>query len=437
MKLAVIGGGGFRAPLLVKALADSPFEVHLYDDDPERLSVIRSVIVGLGLPQPRFHNDLAETLEDSDFVFTAIRVGGPEGRKLDEEIAARHGFLGQETVGLGGMAYALRTIPVARDIARAIAEHAPAAWTINFTNPAGVVTQAMQEVLGERVIGICDTPISLVQRVAGAAPIDAIDYVGLNHLGWLRSVTSGGRDLVQDLLADDDALAALDEAQVFGPEILRSIGALPNEYLFYYWFTREAITRISARDGRGAYLAAQQGDFYRAALATPERAHELWLDTLADREQTYGAEAREDATSRRSPEEYEAGGYQEVALTLMTALAGGTPALTISNVRNGQAIPQLPEDAVVEIPCLADGEGLHPLSVAPLSAEFAGLMVQVKGSDELLLAATAERDPELAVRALAAHPLIDSLNAARAALDDYCAEVPAIAAAIGRDSAAR
>lgn len=436
VKLTVIGGGGFRVPLLVKALADSPFEVHLYDADEARLQVIQSVIGQMPVPQPQFHGDLAQALHQADFVFTAIRVGGPEGRKLDEEIAAKHGFLGQETVGLGGMAYALRTIPVAREIARAIAKHAaPTAWTINFTNPAGVVTQAMQEVLGDRVVGICDTPISLVDRLAGTAPLDAIDYVGLNHLGWLRSAHSGGRDLVQELLADADALAEFEEARVFGAETLRSIGALPNEYLFYYWFTRDAIARISARDGRGAYLAAQQGAFYDAALAEPARALDLWHAALADREQTYGSETRTDAASRRAPEEYEAGGYQQVALTLMRALAGGAPALTITNVRNSlsgtRSIAQLREDAVVEVPCVADAGGISPLPVAPVSAELAGLMVQVKASDELLLAATAQRDPELAVRALAAHPLVDSLTAARAALTEYCTRVPAIATAVG------
>ena len=462
VKLAVIGGGGFRVPLLVKALAGSPFEVHLYDDDPARLSVIRNVIAGMGLPHPTFHGSadapagaqnhssrnaaasaghvtpdqaLAAALSNADFVFTAIRVGGPDGRALDERIAQRHGFLGQETVGLGGMAYALRTIPEARRIAAAIAAHAPNAWTINFTNPAGVVTQAMQEVLGDRAIGICDTPISLVHRVAGNAPLDSIDYVGLNHLGWLRSATSNGRNLVQELLADDDALPRLEEAQVFGPDVLRSIGALPNEYLFYYWFTREAIERIGQRDGRGAYLAAQQRAFYEAASAAPEHAAALWREALADREETYGAEAREDATSRRTEEEIAGGGYQEVALTLMAALAGGAPALTISNVRNDlggtRAIAQLPGSAVVEIPCRVDGTGIHPLPIAPVSPEMAGLMVQVKASDELLLAATRHRDPALAARALAAHPLIDSLGAGRAALVDYCAEVPAIAAAVG------
>ena len=449
VKLAVIGGGGFRVPLLVKALAGSPFEVHLYDDDPARLGVIRNVIAGMGLPLPAFHgmddacagadpgldHALTSALSGADFVFTAIRVGGPEGRALDERIAQRHGFLGQETVGLGGMAYALRTIPAARRIAAAIATHAPTAWTINFTNPAGIVTQAMQETLGNRAIGICDTPISLVHRVAGDAPLDSIDYAGLNHLGWLRSVTSHGRDLVRELLADDAALAGLEEAQVFGPDVLRSIGALPNEYLFYYWFTREAIERIGQRDGRGAYLAAQQGAFYAAAAAAPERAYALWSQALADREETYGAEAREDAASRRTEEEIAGGGYQEVALTLMTALAGGAPALTISNVRNDlggtRAIAQLPGSAVVEIPCLVDGNGIRPLPIAPVSTEMAGLMVQVKASDELLLAATSQRDAELAVRALAAHPLIDSLTAARAALAEYCAEVPVIATAIG------
>lgn len=491
MKLVVVGGGGFRVPLLVQALAHSPFTVHLVDDDAGRLSVIRHVIAGLDCPTPEFHTDLEGALPGADFVFTAIRVGGTEGRAGDEEIALAHGLLGQETVGVGGMAYALRTIPAARHVARTIAALAPNAWTVNFTNPAGVVTQAMREELGDRVVGICDTPISLVNRIAAGRPVDSIDYVGLNHLGWLRSLTSNGTDLVADLLhpgpsqpssctrsqhshpaepsccaqsqhphpadgscdsaqddhapahddyaptEDDqhptrtDPLDSLEEARVFGSDLLHSIGAIPNEYLFYYWFTREAIARITGRESRGAYLAEQQSRFYRAAAAQPSRATALWRAALADREETYGSESREDASSRRTEEEIAVGGYQEVALTLMHALSGGPAALMILNVRNEEhgvrAIPQLPDDAVVEIPCRVSRHGIHRETVAPIGSELAGLMVQVKASDELLLAATAQGDPLLALRAFAAHPLVDSLTVARELLRDYIAKQPLVA----------
>lgn len=207
MKLTIVGGGGFRVPQIVEALAKRPTsEIHvtdlcLYDVSRERVRVMEAVLEQLPVARkPRI--SVADSMDDAvvgaDFVFSAIRVGGTEGRVHDEIVPLRHGVLGQETVGPGGYAYAMRTIPVAMELARAVAEHAPHAWVINFTNPAGIITQAMREVLGARVIGICDTPIGLVKRVARALgePLSGIDYdyIGLNHLGWLRHAFAHGVD---------------------------------------------------------------------------------------------------------------------------------------------------------------------------------------------------------------------------------------------------
>ena len=174
MKLTILGGGGFRVPLVYEAVATAVTgltvdEVALYDVDPARLHTITSVIEGLGeqltssgravsLPRLNATSDLREALAGADFVFSAVRVGGAEARTVDERVALSLGLLGQETIGPGGLAYALRTLPVVLDIAHVIAEVAPRAWVINFTNPAGIVTEAMRTVLGDRVVGICDTP---------------------------------------------------------------------------------------------------------------------------------------------------------------------------------------------------------------------------------------------------------------------------------------
>ena len=202
MKLTILGGGGFRVPLVHGALvrddsAGRVTEVVLHDLDEQRLRAMSQVLTqaGAGIghaPTIRATTDLDEALRGADFVFSAIRVGGLAGRTLDERVALDLGVLGQETTGPGGLAYALRTVPVAVDIARRTREVAPNAWFINFTNPAGIVTEAMQGVLGDRVIGICDSPIALARRAIGALGIDQadteIDYVGLNHLGWLRGL---------------------------------------------------------------------------------------------------------------------------------------------------------------------------------------------------------------------------------------------------------
>ncbi|MFD5575513.1 family 4 glycosyl hydrolase, partial [Streptomyces cadmiisoli] len=258
MRLTILGGGGFRVPLVYGALLGDRAEgrvsqVTLYDEDPPRLTAMARVLRDqaaaasaadptVDAPTVTVTGELDEALRGADFVFSAIRVGGLEGRAADERIALAEGVLGQETVGAGGIAYGLRTVPVAREIARRIARHAPEAWVINFTNPAGLVTEAMAEVLGRRVIGICDSPVGLGRRIArvlGARPQDAwIDYVGLNHLGWVRGLRVGGRDELPRLLADTEALESFEEGRLFGAEWLRSLGAIPNEYLHYYYFNR-------------------------------------------------------------------------------------------------------------------------------------------------------------------------------------------------------
>ncbi|WP_418606785.1 hypothetical protein [Georgenia sp. SUBG003] len=240
MILTILGGGGFRVPLVYEAVAAARDrvrvdEVVLLDDDPGRLAVMAEVLAQAGrdssapagrqVPRVRATTDLDEALTGADVIFSAVRVGGTAGRTRDERVALGEGLLGQETVGPGGLAYALRTVPEVDRIAARIAELAPRAWTISFTNPASIVTEAMRARLGDRVVGICDTPISLVRRALRAVGLDArafdrgeaeIDYAGLNHLGWLRGIRVGGEDLLPGLLADDAALAGLEEARLMG-----------------------------------------------------------------------------------------------------------------------------------------------------------------------------------------------------------------------------
>ncbi|HHW83153.1 MAG TPA: 6-phospho-beta-glucosidase [Actinomycetales bacterium] len=454
MRLCMIGGGGFRTPQMFQALAADPdgliTELVLYDTDGERLKVIEGVIAQMdqreGKLAVRTTQDLVEAVTGADFIFTTLRVGGTEARALDEEIALEHGVLGQETVGVGGLAYALRTIPVARSIAETIAEHAPGAWTINFTNPVGVITQAMRESLGDRVVGICDTPIGLINRIAAitGTTVTRFDYAGINHLGWLRGVWGkyeedrSGRevDLLSMVLEDDDLLGQIEEAEWLGFDIVRSIHRLPNEYLYYYMYPREAVERISGRTTRGRQVADAQHEFYTSAAAEPERALELWEAALREREETYGSETREDPDERRSAEEIALGGYQKVAVQLMRALAGvDEPNRMVLNVQNtpgtGRLIRQLSRRSVVEVACAVGLNYVTPYPVERFHSEFAGLMVQVRGCDELLLRATERKDRAAAVRAFAIHPLVDSLNVARKLLDAYCERIPGVAEAIG------
>jgi 6-phospho-beta-glucosidase len=427
MKLAIIGGGGFRVPLVYQALAhsaDSPIDqVWLYDTSAARLGVISDVLRQLGGPLPvHFTTVLDEALAGSDFVFSAMRVGGLAGRVADERAAIDLGLVGQETTGPGGIAYALRTIPVALQLARRLLAVAPDAFVINFTNPAGLITEAMQALLGDHVIGICDTPSGLGTRLAALCEVPAdqvrLDYAGLNHLGWLRGAYYQDRDLVREVLASDQALAQLEETQLMGARWLRTLGMIPNEYLYYYYCNREA--RRSGQQTRGEYLRQQQEAFYRSATADPARALDAWQRTLSEREASYMAEARPAGTDRPAG----GGGYEYVALALISAIAADRASTMILNVRNGDALPGLPPAAVVEVPCHVDGKGARPLTVtAPGGAEL-GLMQQVKAVEQLTIRAATEHDRRLAYEALALHPLVDSVTVADELLTTYCRNEP-------------
>ncbi|MFC4592490.1 6-phospho-beta-glucosidase [Sphaerisporangium corydalis] len=440
MRLTILGGGGFRVPLVYGALlrgTGGPLieEVVLYDVSEERLNAIGHVLARLAAghdrpPRVRATTDLDDALRDATFVFSAIRVGGLEGRTADERVALDLGVLGQETIGPGGVAFGLRTIPVAMRVAERVAAVAPDAWVINFTNPAGMITEAMQRVLGDRVIGICDSPVGLIRRAARALGLDpdrtAPDYVGLNHLGWLRGLSHGGRDVLPDLLADDAALKLVEEARLFGPEWVRSLGALPNEYLYYYDFTREAVAAIrGAAQTRGEALLGRQAGFYAAVRHAPERALAEWERTRAERDASYMAETRDTAgAGEREAADLSAGGYEGIALALMTTLARGGSTTMILNVRNGTAVAGLPPEAVVEVPCAVDAGGVRRLAAGPLPGRFLGLVQQVKAVEQLTIEAAVTGSASLAVQAFAAHPLVDSVSVARHLLDGYRARIP-------------
>jgi 6-phospho-beta-glucosidase len=420
MRLAILGGGGFRVPLVHGALlaGGEVTELVLHDVDAGRLAAIERVLAeqaggAANAPRVRTTTDLPTAVSDVDFVFSAIRVGGLNGRRLDERIAHAEGVLGQETVGAGGIAYGLRTVPVAVRLARVLGELAPRAWVINFTNPAGMVTEAMAAHLGGRVIGICDSPVGLCRRVARALGIDAatarFDYAGLNHLGWLRGVRVDAEDVLPRLLADPAACESFEEGKLFGAEWLHALGAVPNEYLHYYYFAREAL----GAESRGALLIEQQRGFY----ADPSLAS--WERTRLEREATYMAETREGAR-----DDLEGGGYEKVALALMRALAGGERTTLILNVRNGSALPGVPGDAVVEVPCAVDANGARPIAAAPLPGHALGLVTAVKAVERATIEAATTGSREAALRAFALHPLVDSVSVARRLLDGYVAAHP-------------
>jgi 6-phospho-beta-glucosidase len=472
-RLAVLGGGGFRVPLVYRALCDEDEagprvdEVVLYDLSADRLALMRSVLAHVESlasgPAPRVTvtTDLAEAVRGADFVFSAIRVAGLRGRICDERSAMAAGVLGQETTGAGGVCYGLRTVPEALRVAAAIRDGAPEAWTINFTNPAGLVTEAMSEVLGDRVVGICDSPVGLCRRVSRvlgvgeplgvaksrdtpgvsrdlATPSEAVtyDYAGLNHLGWLGRVLVDGVDVLPELLADPARLQRIEEGRLFGPEWLRTLGAIPNEYLWYWYFRTDALAAERAGgETRGEFLRRQQAAFYDgvAAADDPAAAYARWDRTRAEREASYMADSREaSGAGERDADDLDGGGYDQVALALLRAIARDEPTDLILNVRNRGALPFLDDDAVVEVPCRVDAQGPEAIGVGPLSLHAQSLVTSVKDVERTTIEAARSGSRDLAVRALALHPLVGSVPVARRILDAELAELPELAAVISR-----
>ncbi|WP_308930335.1 6-phospho-beta-glucosidase [Arthrobacter sp. SLBN-112] len=471
MRLLIAGGGGFRVPLIYRALTSGRFsglvtEVVLYDVDPARLRAVSAVLAsmpaGPGARLPvHATTDLAGDLAGTTMVFAAIRPGGTAGRIADEKVAQGLGLLGQETTGAGGISYALRTIPPMLDLARLMREHCPDAWLINFTNPAGMVTEALLPVLGHRVIGICDSAGGLVQRAAGAAGVplaegrlDGVGYYGLNHLGWLYRLESGGRDVLPDLLANAPALRSFEEGRLFPQPFLGRLGMLPNEYLYYYYRRDAARQAMQAMaQTRGEAIHNQQQELYpRLAAAGPD-AYRLWEEARRSREEGYLAEAR-GAGERRNEEDLAGGGYERVALAAMKALGGGGDTQLILNTRNAlppavepaeaapernaflpapavpgvpqPAIPGLPADAVVEVPCTVTPAGAAPLPQQEPGDPQLELLRQVKEVERLTVLAATSGGRESALQAFARHPLVASPDLATGLLAGYEEAFPAL-----------
>ncbi|WP_353647493.1 6-phospho-beta-glucosidase [Nakamurella sp. A5-74] len=437
MRLVLLGGGGFRTPLIVQAWADRrstlPLEeLVLQDVSMPRLQRIEAVLhdlLGSAMPPIRLEVDLDAALVGADVIFAAIRMGGAEGRVGDERRALDLGILGQETVGAGGLSYALRTLPVMLHIARRIRVLAPDAWLLNFTNPAGMITDAMVDVLGHKVIGLCDSPIGLARRACRTLGVETgavdIDYVGINHLGWLRGLRdAAGTDLLPRVVGDAARLGAMEEGRLFGAPLIQELGSIPNEYLYFFYAQRDLVDELRSGTTRGEVIAADQDDFY-ADTASSDPANR-WRETRQRREESYLAEAR--GEDERDAEDLTGGGYEHVALDLMEALTGGPPRTLIVNSPNFSAIPQLPASMIVEAPSRVDTSGAHVLEVPhPLSLHQLGLICAVRAAERTLVEAVVAGSRRRAELAFTLHPLVGSPRIAARLVAGTIADHPQLA----------
>ena len=442
-KVALIGGGGVRSPLLMHGLdqareAIGADELVIYDPDLSRATLMArlgEMIVarnsgGLRIGIAR---DLPGAVDGATFVLNSIRVGGIAARARDERIALEHGYPGQETTGPGGLAMALRTIPVILQQARIVEEYSPQAWFINFTNPSGLITQALMSRTGVRAVGICDTPSELFHRIAMAleAAIDEVqcEYLGLNHLGWVKRVLLRGEDVTARILGSDEILKSLYATDLFDPALIRSLGLIPTEYLFFYYARGRALqNQRTARVTRGEEIARMNESLFAELLADlksrkPEKAITTYENYLKQRSGSYmKLEANAGSAFQVQRELQEdpfasTTGYHRIALEVMEALSSPTPRRIVVNTRNQGAIEDLSADDVVEVPCLTSRSGILPQQEGNLPECIKGLVLAVKAYEQTAIRAALKRSMELAQTALLLYPPVGQWEPAGQLLD--------------------
>ena len=405
VKVAVVGGGSTYTPELVEGFVTrgdrlTVDELVLLDVDAERLEVVGG-LAGRMLRRVGWSGSLVLTadrhraLEGADFVIVQLRVGGQAARLQDETIPLGFGCIGQETTGPGGFAKALHTVPVVLDLAEEIAERgAPGVWFVDFTNPTGLVTQALLD-HGHRALGLCNVAIGFQRRFARVFGVEPervqLEHVGLNHLTWERKIFVDGVDRMPEVLTD--ALDEVSEETDLPAELIRSLGAIPSYYLHYYYLT----SRVLAEQ-RGGTTRAEEVMKIEAGLM------ELYRDPALD-------------TKPALLEERGGAFYSDAAAALVASLHAGTGDVQVVNVRNDGAIPGLADDAVVEVSARVDRDGSHPIAVDPLTPDMAGLVEHVKAYERLTIEAAITGDRATALRALMTNPLVGDYEVAAPLLD--------------------
>lgn len=411
MKIAIIGGGSTYTPELVEGLVERGrdlglTEVVLEDIDADRLDPVTGFCqrmvehLGGGF-QVRGTRDLDDAVRDCTFVVTQIRVGGQEARYRDETRGLKLGIVGQETTGEGGFSKAIRTIPEILDIADRVKQCAPGAWIINFTNPSGIITEALLNHGRVQTVGLCNIPIEMKMESAkalGLAPEAVeLDYAGLNHLGWVRGIRANGEEILDKVLDLFKAGGVPEEISEldFGADFYRALPMIPSPYLRYFYCTEEVVAELQAAPRTRAQevmeIEGKLFDYYR------------------------------DPSNHEKPALLSKRGgawYSRVALQVMEGLLKPMPTREIVNTQNRGAVPGLPDDAVVEIPAGLSSHGVDPLPVRPLEDGILGLVSQVKSYERLTIEAALERSRPKALAALMANPLVRTLQKARAVLDD-------------------
>jgi 6-phospho-beta-glucosidase len=406
VKVAVVGGGSTYTPELVEGFVTRgdrlPVDqLVLLDIDPDRLAVVGALAERM-MRKVGWQGELVLTgdrdraLEGANFVIVQLRVGGQAARFKDETIPPVYGCIGQETTGPGGFAKALRTVPVVLDLAEeTVRRGAPGAWFVDFTNPTGLVTQALLD-RNYHAIGLCNVAIGFQRAFArhfGVEPDRVqLEHVGLNHLTWERKVMVDGVDRLADILASGIEMVA--EETDMPAELIHAVGAIPSSYLHYYYLTG----RVLQEQKTGRTRAEEVMEIEAGLL-------EMYRDPSLD-------------TKPKLLEERGGAFYSDAAAALIASLHAGTGDVQVVNVRNEGAIPNLPHDAVVEVAATVDAEGAHPLPVDPLAPEMLALVEHAKAYELLTIEAATTGDRGIALKALMTNPLVGDYDVAKPMLED-------------------
>jgi len=436
MKITVIGGAGVRAPLLIGSLAKRAKmldidEVAIYDIDPRKVGLIvplaKSVLEKAGNP---YKLTVAETPEEAvkgaTAVITTIRAGFEEGRAKDERICMNHGMLGQETTGAAGFAFACRSIPALVDYARMTFDSNPDAWLLNFTNPAGLTTQALNKEGYDRCVGICDSADSAKAYCADHLGVDksAIEtrVTGLNHLSFTTSIKVNGEEKITEFLHDDKFLT--NAQYVFPKEIVQNVGSYLNEYLYYFLLEKEALKAVlSEEKSRGELIVGWNSkllnDLEALDLKTnADKGLDYYMNYTRHRNESYMDYAT--GGERYLPTDEEEG-YAGVALDFLEAYSGTEPKQHTLIVPNNGNLKELEDHEVIEVTCEISNGSIKPLPAGDLNKDALNLVKSVKRYESIGVDAIAEQSIEGAIEALRVHPLIKDNAIAEAMMKDFMA----------------
>lgn len=444
MKLTVIGGGGVRSMFLAKSIAQRAHDLHItelvfMDCDADKLRIYGGLarhVARLLDPALKFTltTDADEAVRDADYIITTIRVGGDHTRVRDERIALDLGILGQETTGAAGLSFAMRSVPALADYCERIKRLSkPTVKVFNFTNPAGVVSQALRDMGYDFTYGICDAPSGMLHQFADLYGVDASriagECYGLNHLSFFRSIQIDGREIMPELIARPDAYEKTD-LRFFGRDLIEHMGCVLNEYLYYFYYREQAVQNIlKAGVTRGEVIE----DINRQMTEELSKMDiENDFDScLACFEKWYGKRedaymANETGVHRDKPWKFDvfspdAGGYAGVALRFIELVETGTTGSMILCAPNQGAIPTLADDDIVEITCDISRDGAKPHKVENPDPRALELIRRVKSYERLAAKAIVQRDRTAAVDCLMLHPLVNSYSLAVQLVDAYFA----------------